>query len=172
MLTISAQITVCSTNSNKLNPKMGLISVIISNHPFCPSLEFATEPQDVAVICNRLDSEPMPISEDEWNKGRIDFAPQLRPIVMKILNSTTDAYLIDEILHSILQTDNDILDELKDNLRALNSDVQWTEGRAQQIPILTKVTDELVKDGKIDAKMLQHQDTGPFVTYYKAKFTK
>ena len=114
----------------------------------------------------------MPISEDEWNKGKVDFFPRLRPVVMEILNATTNAYTTEEILYFLGRPDNDLPDELMDDLRILANDAQWAEqGERRQMPILTSLLEKLVADGEVEFKEI-NQGAGPLVTYYKAKSTK
>ena len=109
----------------------------------------------------------MPISEDEWNKGKVDFFPRLKPVVVNILNATRDAYTADEILYLLGQTDSDLSDELKDGLKRLNNDAQWAEqGERRQMLILTGLLEKLAADGEVDSKEISHGAGSP-VAYYK-----
>ena len=53
----------------------------------------------------------MPISEDEWNEGGTEIYSQLRLAIMDVLNSTTNAYEIGELMKMLSQPDVGLPDE-------------------------------------------------------------
>ena len=111
----------------------------------------------------------MPISEDEWNKGEVNFFSRLEPVVMKIFATTTDAYTIEEILYSLGRTNNDLPDELREDLGILASDAQWNEqGEKRQMSILARLLEKLVADKKLESKQISEGVDSP-MKYYKAK---
>ena len=91
---------------------------------------------------------------------------------MGILNATTNAYTTEEVLYFLERPDNDLPDKLRDDLRILANDAQWSEqGETQQMSILAILLEKLVAIGEVESKEIS-QGAGPLVTYYKAKSTK
>ena len=116
---------------------------------------------------DRLNDELMPISEDEWNEGGTEIHSQLRLAIMDVLNSTTNAYEIGELMKMLSQPDVGLPDEFKDGLRVYSSGRPIHEPPYQE-RILNDTLDGLVNDGKIQIKFIT-DDEGHPVKYYKAK---
>ncbi len=86
---------------------------------------------------------------------------------MDILNSTTDAYRIEELMRILFQPDVKLPAEFKDGLKAYGSGRPMIEPPVQG-RILNDILDELVDYEKIQIRFIE-DDEGIPVKYYKAK---
>ena len=95
----------------------------------------------------------MPISEDEWHKGKVQH--DVKSLIVKFLESRkTNAF-----------TEIEILDNLKQN-----SNESWTEhlNNSEQDVIFGNALDELIYNKTIKSKSIELKGSTPMM-YYKFK---
>ena len=88
-----------------------------------------------------LNGQPVPISDDEWNKEE----SQVRPAIMYILNSTRCAYSDEELIEKISQPDVDLSDEFKEDLKVGNSGTEVSHARQ----VVRSILQQMADDGEI-----------------------
>lgn len=94
----------------------------------------------------------MPISEDVWRVGKIP--SRLKIEIVGFLHKSQQAYTANEILNHLMQFRSE----------------HWGEflGFMGSMATLEKTLGELIKDGKIESKMIDREESSP-IMYYRAK---
>lgn len=94
----------------------------------------------------------MPISEDIWGAGKIP--SRLKIEIVGFLQKSPQAYTAGEILNHLMQFRGEY----------------WGEflGFMGSMATLEGVLGELIKDGKVESKMIDREESSP-IMYYRAK---
>ena len=98
----------------------------------------------------------MPVSDDEFSKGRVDFYTRLRPAIIEDLKDRTGGYSSSEILDHLSSSHykpDDVTTYRE--ITKIRNDEQWIDLDNKQLDVLEAVLNKMYDDGELEREKIK-----------------